>query len=147
MRWWMILLAMAVTVSSCGGNEPNASTTSTPPMDTTTTSEDVTSTTTPSLETTSSIVATTTTLSAFDIEISGDEVLGPATFEVALGESVDIWILSDIDDELHVHGYDLRFDLAAGTPFNLTFEANVPGIFEVETHARQEPLFEIEVTG
>jgi hypothetical protein len=147
MRLWMILLTMVVAFSSCGGNEPEASTTSTSPLDATTTSEEVTTTTTPSRATTSSIVATTPTPSEIDVEISGDEVLGPATFEVELGQSVDIWILSDIDDELHVHGYDLRFELAAGTPFHLTFGADVPGIFEVETHARQEPLFEIEVTG
>lgn len=98
--------------------------------------------------TTTSIPATTATNQPeIDIELVGGEIVGPERFEVPLGETVDIWILSDVDDEVHVHGYDLRFEISAGDPFHLAFDADVPGIFEVEGHTNSTPLFDIEVTG
>ena len=143
----VIVLAVLVIVVACRSDEPTLTTTSSFPQRDTTTTLDDTTTTNPSAPTTTSPETTNTTRSEIDVKITGGEVEGPETFEVTLGETVDIWILSDIDDEVHVHGYDLRFDLAAGGPFQLSFEADVPGVFEVETHGLQEPLFEIEVTG
>lgn len=81
------------------------------------------------------------------MEFVDGEVLGPHVFEVELGESIDIWIGSDVDDEMHVHGYDLTYDLEAGEPFHLSFVADVPGIFEVEVHTGHTLLFEVEVSG
>lgn len=144
----MALLAVGVIIASCGPNEQSPPATSNPFESTTTTLAQATTTTTDAIATTTTRAhVTTTTVRGIDVEIAGGEVMGPATFEVALREPVDIWILSDVDDEIHVHGYDLRFDLVAGEPLNLSFEADVPGIFEVETHGRRGPLFEIEVTG
>jgi len=147
MRRHVILLAVVVTVTACGSDVPLTTTTDRPPEDTTTTVRDVPTPTASPATTTSSPEITTTIGLEVDVEIAGGEVEGPEIFKVTLGEIVDIWILSDVDDEIHVHGYDLRFDLDAAAPFNLTFEADVPGIFEVETHDLQQPLFEIEVTG
>jgi hypothetical protein len=147
MRISVILLAVVVTVTACGSDLPLGTTTVGPPEDTTTTLREVPTTTAPPATTTSNPEITTTIGLEIDVEIAGGEVEGPEVFKVTLGEIVDIWILSDVDDEIHVHGYDLRFDLDVAAPFNLTFEADVPGIFEVETHDLQHPLFEIEVTG
>lgn len=81
------------------------------------------------------------------MEFVDGEIVGPDVFEVELGETVDIWIRSDVDDEVHVHGYDLTYALEAGDPFHLSFVADVPGIFEVEVHAGHTVLFEVEVSG
>ncbi|HEX6300129.1 MAG TPA: hypothetical protein VF148_06675 [Acidimicrobiia bacterium] len=144
----VIVLAVMVLVVSCQSDQSSSTTTSSgPQQETTTTLGDTTPTTNLSTITTMSPEITTTTLVQIDVEIADGDVQGPGTFEVSLGETVDIWILSDVDDEIHVHGNDLRFDLPVGVPFHLTFEADVPGVFEVETHGLQEPLFEIEVTG
>jgi hypothetical protein len=143
----VILIAFVMTVTACGSDEPLSDTTGPSRVETTSTFRETTTTTAPSVTTTSSPSITATTGLDIDVEIAGGEAQGPDSFEVTLGDIVDIWILSDVDDEIHVHGYDLRFDLAAGAPFNLRFEADVPGVFEVETHGLQAPLFEIEVTG
>jgi hypothetical protein len=143
----VIVLAVMVNLVSCQSDESSLTTSSHPQQETTTTFGDSTTTINTSTTTSVSAEITTTTGVRIDVEIAGGETKGPDTFEVTLGETVDIWILSDVEDEIHVHGYDLRFDLAAGTPLHLTFEADVPGIFEVETHGLQEALFEIEVTG
>lgn len=81
------------------------------------------------------------------MEFVGGEVIGPDVFEVELGEPVDIWIRSDVDDEVHVHGYDLIYDLGAGERLHLSFVADVPGIFEVEVHTGHTILFELRVSG
>jgi hypothetical protein len=59
---------------------------------------------------------------------------------------VSVWVLSDIDDEIHVHGYDLYFEAMAGVPVEVALTADVPGIFEVELESSHIPLFELEVT-
>jgi hypothetical protein len=144
----MLLVAVMLIAVACDSVEPSPATTTSLADQTTTTVPEVPTTTVDSVTTTSAPETTTTTTGLeIDVETAGGETEGPDVFEVTLGETVDIWILSDVDDEIHVHGYDLRFDLKAGVPFNLSFEADVPGVFEVETHERAQPLFEIEVTG
>lgn len=105
----------------------------------TTTTAPITSTTTPA--------TTTTTEEGADIEISDGEVDGPDRFRYAKGETVAITILSDSVYEVHVHGYDHRYDLEPEVPFTIEFTADVPGIFEVETHPDHLVVFEIEVGG
>jgi hypothetical protein len=43
-------------------------------------------------------------------------MVGKDQFSYALGEQVSVWVLSDTDDEVHVHGYDLFFTVKAGSP-------------------------------
>jgi hypothetical protein len=98
--------------------------------------------------TTSSIApSTTTSPPPIDVAITGTEVSGPDSFKVALGDTVDIWVVSDTADELHVHGYDVSHDLRPGVPLNLRFPADAPGIFEVELETAHIHLFDVEVLG
>ncbi len=92
-------------------------------------------------------ITTNTTTAETLVEVRGGEVEGPDVVEVDLGATVDVWVLSDIDDEIHVHGYDLTFEIIGGNPFHLTFIADVPGIFEVEAHSGHTHLFELRVLG
>ena len=39
-----------------------------------------------------------------------------------------------MDDELHVHGYDIEEELPAGKQATIDFTADQTGVFEVETH-------------
>lgn len=100
---------------------------------------------------TTGLAATTTTTTAPPevprIEISNATAEGPDVVRVSLGETVEVVVLSDVDDEIHVHGYDLSFELRAGVPYQLTFTADIPGIFEVETHDTHVRLFDVEVSG
>jgi hypothetical protein len=146
MRIRTIVAALAVIVISCGTAEPSetSGTITETTAEVTTTTEAAATSTTGALTTTS---APATTTSDIDVEIVGGEVAGPDSFEFDLGDRVDIRILSDSDDEIHVHGYDLTFDLDAGVPLDLSFDADVPGLFEVEIHTGHTLLFEIEVRG
>jgi hypothetical protein len=64
---------------------------------------------------------------------------------VARGSTVRITVTSDIKDELHVHGYELKLALPAGSPASTDFRADKDGLFEVETHDSNLVLFQLLV--
>lgn len=80
------------------------------------------------------------------VTISKKEV-SPATarYEVASGTLVRITATSDVDDSLHVHGYDRSVTLRAGVPGSLDLRADRTGLFEVETHDTRLVLFQLVV--
>lgn len=151
LRW--LVLAAAILLGSCAGGPIEATTTAasastTKPSSTTTTLSPTTTTTA-----TTDPASTTTTVPAYDLIIEGgtDEVPevtihGPEQFDYRLGDAVEITVLSSVDDELHVHGYNLFFDLVAGEVTVVSLEATIPGIFEAEMEGRQKLVFELQVT-
>lgn len=151
MRRSLVVMVLIGTMAvACDGDRSEPQATSTTVASVTTTSIRVI--TTPPMTDTmppdaTTVPPTSTAASSIDVEISDGVVSGPDVFEVDLGETVAIWVLSDVDDEIHVHGYDRSFDLDAGVPFRLGFVADIPGIFEVEAHTGHIHLFEIRVTG
>ena len=52
---------------------------------------------------------------------------------------------SDVADEVHVHGYDVKQDAGAGPPATVELVADQPGVFEVETHEAKLQLVQLEV--
>jgi len=73
------------------------------------------------------------------IRVKGGVVAGDVkSIEVAKGDTVRIVVSSDVDDEIHLHGYDLEQDAAPGKPARFKFEADVEGAFELESHAAED---------
>ena len=143
-------LVVFVVLTGCSGVVSDATTTSTsPPSESTTTSRsDLTSTSGATGTTNTSPPPTTsTTLPLPLVSIEGGTVTGIELVEVSLGETVDVIVTSDAAGEVHVHGYDLFFELEPGAPLDLSFVADIPGVFEVELEGSHLLLFEIEVTG
>jgi hypothetical protein len=70
-----------------------------------------------------------------EIAVRGGEVTpAPGRVEVPAGGVLRITVRSDVDDEVHVHGYDETLELAAGRPATLELVADETGLFEIETH-------------
>jgi hypothetical protein len=137
-------LAIALVLGSCAAESADSpSTGGEPTTSTVVTTVPPETTTTAAVTTTSGM--TTTTEPPVYVEIRGGEVTGPDRFEFGLGEMVSITVVADTPYELHVHGYDLLFDVEPETPLIIEFTADVPGIFEVETHPGHLVAFEIEV--
>lgn len=65
--------------------------------------------------------------------------------EVDKGDRVRFVVRSDVADEVHVHGYDISEDVAAGGEASFSFEADITGIFEIELENAGEPLGELVV--
>lgn len=139
-----ILTGIVLLVVACGGGEAATTTTSTTTTVPTTTTQRTTSTTTVATPT-STVAETTTTAQTIDITVEAGVIAGPSTVSVGVGDRVSVWVLSDVDAEIHVHGYNVFFEGPAGVPTEVTLTADVPGIFEVELEETHTPLFALEV--
>jgi hypothetical protein len=62
------------------------------------------------------------------------------------GERVRFSVTSDVADEVHVHGYDISEDVAAGESVRFSFPARIEGVFEVELEGRGEQIAELRVS-
>lgn len=71
---------------------------------------------------------------SFELVVTQTAPAEPATFEAPLGAEVTIEVTSEVDEELHVHGYELEADLQAGGSSTIRFTAEMTGAFEIETH-------------
>ncbi len=64
----------------------------------------------------------------------GEPVGGLASLAVTSGDPVRFKVTSDIEGEVHVHGYDFEKPIKAGGSVSFDFPANLEGAFEVELH-------------
>jgi hypothetical protein len=81
-----------------------------------------------------------------EVQVAGGQAGGDTgRVPVPLGEPVTLAVTSDVADEIHVHGYDLTAALTPGVPAELTFDATIPGVFEVELHDAGTVLLTLQV--
>ena len=83
----------------------------------------------------------------FSVAVAGGTVVGGVPrFEVSVGDLVRVTVTSDVDDEVHLHVYNLVVTVDVGVPALLDLEATVPGIFEAELHHAGFRVFELQVS-
>ena len=58
---------------------------------------------------------------------------------------VELVVIADVSDHVHLHGYDIMRDVAPGAPARLPFRASTPGRFEVELEDRKLQIAEVTV--
>ena len=68
-----------------------------------------------------------------------------ARVTVELGRQVVLKVTADVVDHVHVHGYDLKAEVAPGRPARIGFTADVAGRFEVELEEHHRPVAELTV--
>lgn len=150
-----ILLAFELLVTACSVQNPDPQgSTTTPVVEPTLTSSTEASLATTTTGGVTTTAADTTTIYAeeYDVVLEGGDdedyeivVHGPDVFEQKVGDEVAITVLSSVEGEIHVHGYDIRFDLAPSEVTVVAFTADALGIFEVELEDTHVRLFLIEV--
>lgn len=64
----------------------------------------------------------------------GQLASGPNLVKLERNDAVELTIVSDRADELHVHGYNLHVHLQPGKPATLKFTAKRTGRFSFELH-------------
>jgi hypothetical protein len=106
---------------------------------TTTTSSTTTSTTTTATEPTEPPPPATVRI----VVRGGEPVGGVRNVTVSKGRQVVLIVSSDVADEVHLHGYNLKRDVAPGAPARLPFRATINGTVEVELEQRGLPLARI----
>ncbi len=62
------------------------------------------------------------------------------------GEKARFAVRSDVADEIHLHGYDLKKDVSAGGTVTFSFTAKIDGIFEVELENAGVQIASLKVT-
>ncbi|MGH3669585.1 MAG: hypothetical protein ACRDSH_02965, partial [Pseudonocardiaceae bacterium] len=81
-----------------------------------------------------------------DVKVQGGKVSGDTgRVTVPLGTPVVLSVSSDVADEIHVHGYDRKAPVPAGTTASVTFTANKPGVFDVELENSKLQLLQLQV--
>ena len=70
---------------------------------------------------------------------------GVRTMTVAKGDRVRFRVRSDVADEVHVHGYDLKKDVPRGGKVDFDFPAKIDGRFEAELERRGEQILALTV--
>jgi hypothetical protein len=76
----------------------------------------------------------------------GNVVMADPRPSVPLGSLVEIVLMSDVSEELHIHGYDLTVEVGAGETRRVRFTADIPGIFEVELERSGTPVLDLTVS-
>jgi hypothetical protein len=70
---------------------------------------------------------------------------GIKTMSAKKGDQVAFKVSSDVADEVHVHGYDLKKDVEAGGSVTFAFKATIEGRFEVELENAGTQIANLEV--
>jgi hypothetical protein len=67
------------------------------------------------------------------------------TLDFDQGDTVRFRVRHGEAEEVHIHGYDIKKDLAANETASVSFEASIPGIFEIELEHSGTPLGRLKV--
>lgn len=119
-------LVLALTTAACAGTSPNAAGAS---------------------GSSGSSQAAGSNVHQITIKYANGQVSGDTgRVSVKSGEQVRLTVSSDVDDEVHVHGYNLMQDVAPDKSATITFQASVPGVFEVELEHLGKQLFTFQVS-
>lgn len=149
MRRTTLLLGLMLVIGACGDDEAGTTTSSSASQSTTTSTSTVASTTTDPPATTvpdDGVVEVEVSISGGSVEVTVDGVPESGRVDIPLGSAVRFTVSSDTADEVHIHGYDLTFDVGPGIPATVEFDADIPGIFEVELHSNLSRLVELQVS-
>ncbi|MBC7679628.1 MAG: hypothetical protein H7233_11660 [Pseudorhodobacter sp.] len=134
-------LALTVLLSACAGQDPDgeaAAPAAAPGVTTPAPTADLAP---------SPAASPTPTAQVIDVTVAGGAVTGVGSrVEVPLNKEVVLRVTSDVADEVHLHGYDLKADVAPGGTVEIPFTASIPGGFEVELENSGLPLFQLRVT-
>ena len=93
------------------------------------------------------------------VTVNGKAVSGVATIRVrngkpvggitklvyTKGDQIQIKVVSDVADEVHLHGYDIGKDVKAGGSVTFDLPASIEGVFEMELESRSEQIAELRV--
>lgn len=126
------LLVSALALASCGSDEDDVA------APTTTTTTETTTTESPPPPAGATVVKI--------VVVNGAPKGGIVRETVKKDDRVVLVITSDVADEIHLHGYDISRDVAAGGTARIPFKATIPGRFEVELEDRGVQIADITVT-
>jgi FtsP/CotA-like multicopper oxidase with cupredoxin domain len=127
-----IIAVVAVIVLSGGGDETDKA-------------AEATATPTPSATASGTAEATATPTPTPKPKLPLLQAGNEPTLSFDQGDTVRFRVRHDEAEEVHVHGYDIKKELAANETADVSFEASIPGIFEIELEHSGTPLGRLKV--
>ena len=67
----------------------------------------------------------------FTVKVTGDKAQ-PDHLQAFQDDTITITLQADKNEEIHLHGYDVAFEVGPGKPVTKTFKADRTGTFEYE---------------
>ena len=138
----VVVLVVAFVIARGAGGDKAADT---PPPVAATQGADTSTVTTPTtvpLTTTSAAPAAVPTV----VVRGGKPQGGVKRLTFAKGDQIAFRVRSDVADEIHVHGYDVKREVRAGGTVTFSFRGTIDGIFVVELEGRGVEIASLEVT-
>ena len=81
------------------------------------------------------------------IEVKGGQPVGGVQeLEFTTGDDIGFKVVSDVADEVHLHGYDVSQEVKAGGSTTFDVPASIEGVFEVELEEAVVPIAEVTVS-
>jgi hypothetical protein len=77
--------------------------------------------------------------------VGGKPEGGVQKITVNKGQPVRFKVISDVSDEIHVHGYNFHKDVKKGGSVSFDFPATIDGIFVIELESRGEQIASLQV--
>lgn len=156
MKFLLLATALTLGLAACSSESAetgppvteSATTTAAPAPTSTNAPTTVAPTTVPPTTVAPSTTTTTTQPEPVIVSIDVTEgvVDGPGRIRLGLDTRTMIVVTSDVEDEAHLHGYDVFVDVGPATAGVIDFVADVPGIFELELEDARLLLAELEVS-
>jgi len=75
----------------------------------------------------------------------GQPVGGVKTLTYRNGDRIRLRVVSDADDEVHVHGFDIEKPVTPSAPARFDFKADIEGRFDVELHSSDTQIALLQV--
>jgi hypothetical protein len=77
--------------------------------------------------------------------VNGQPQGGIKTLSFQKGDRIRLRVISDVADEIHIHGYDLMKDVEKGGSVQFSFPATIEGRFEIELENAGTQIANLEV--
>ena len=69
-----------------------------------------------------------------EIRIENRQVVGDKVIQLTHEQPVELRWITDEAAELHIHGYDIRFEISPNAPADVNFTAHATGRYAVTSH-------------
>lgn len=139
LRRTLLIPVAVLALAACSDDDPSGGAATDPPVATTA------AVTPPSMSTEDKPVAGGEHEIIVQVGVDDAATLGSRVEQVPVGSDVVLRLLSEGDEDYHVHGFDLEKRVAAGVEAVFRFTVDQPGRFDVESHTTEQVLLVIDV--
>jgi nitrous oxide reductase len=82
----------------------------------------------------------------FDLTVTGAKTMSPSDLQAHQNDTVTVNVTSDQEGEVHLHEYDIAFEVKAGQTTTHTFKADKTCTCEIEWEETSTPLGTLTVS-